>query len=745
MAEDDKKTNNILDEENKNAKTESELSKDASFQLKKTQQLLLEIAKIGKVGGWEIDANTKVQTWTEETYSIHEVDASFKPTLENGLNFYTPASKPLMEEAVRLCIKEGKPFNLDLQIITAKNNIHDVLIIGQAELEKQRVYGFFQDITERKTLEKKLEEIDRALKATGSSNQILIHATDEKKLLKDICQAIVNVGYRMAWVGYKENDEGKTFKPVASAGYEEGYLSTLNITWDDTERGQGPMGKTLRTGTWHVVKNIFTDPDYAPMRDEAMKHGYASIISLPINTDGTMACLNIYSDTTDVFKDEEIKILTEFSEDLTFGIKALRAEQERKKIAEDLRESEKRFKDIFDYSSVGVSLVALDGKWMEVNDSLCRITGYSRGELLGSKFNDITHPDDKEKSLETLQKLFSGETERAFLEKRYMGKNGKMIWVDVNISLVRDKNNSSPLYFIVVTEDITPRKNIEKALEKSEIHFRQTLDVMIEGCMIINFDWKYLYVNDTAARHGQNTRENLIGKTMIEMYPGIEKTSVFAHYKRCMEERAPEGFEDSYTFTDGVTRWYRFSLEPVQEGIFVLSIDITARKKTEDELKESRELLSLFILESPIYAYIKAVTPVENHVLYASRNFLELTGNERNSDITGKTMEELFPAEFAKKITEDDREVVSLGKILRLDEKLNGREYSTVKFPIHFGGKNLLAGYSIDVTENKKSMEQLIESKKETDKMNKIMLNRETRVVELKEEIKKLKEELPEK
>ena len=128
-------------------------------------------------------------------------------------------------------------------------------------------------------------------------------------------------------------------------------------------------------------------------------------------------------------------------------------------------------------------------------------------------------------------------------------------------------------------------------LEKSEARFRQALDDLLEGCMILGFDWTYLYMNETAAQHGQNTRDQLIGHTLLEMYPGVEKTPVFAHYKNCMEERIPQRFEESFSFADGTTTWYAFSVEPVPEGIFVLSLNITERKQAENALRHYKDQL----------------------------------------------------------------------------------------------------------------------------------------------------------
>jgi PAS domain S-box-containing protein len=130
------------------------------------------------------------------------------------------------------------------------------------------------------------------------------------------------------------------------------------------------------------------------------------------------------------------------------------------------------------------------------------------------------------------------------------------------------------------------------------------------------------------------------------------------------------------------------------------------RKQAETELRESQELFSLYLSHSPIYTFIKTVTATESRVLYASENFREMIGIP-GQDMVGKTMGELFPPEFAAKVTADDWAVVAGGGVLKLDEDLNGRSYTTIKFPIVQGGKTLLAGYTIDITDRKQAEERL--------------------------------------
>jgi PAS domain S-box-containing protein len=133
--------------------------KQAEAALHENQRLLAETEKIGKVGGWEFDIATGKQSWTPEVYHIHEVDASFDPSVETGINFYTPASRPIIERAVQRAVAHGEPFDLELEITTAKGHPRSVHTIGKVDQERRRIHGFFQDITEKKRAEEERQQI----------------------------------------------------------------------------------------------------------------------------------------------------------------------------------------------------------------------------------------------------------------------------------------------------------------------------------------------------------------------------------------------------------------------------------------------------------------------------------------------------------------------------------------------------------------------------------------------------------
>jgi len=140
-----------------------EEQKQAHAALAKSQRLLAETERMGKVGGWEFDMATGKLTWTPEVYKIHEVDPGFEPTVDNGVNFYAPACRATIEQALRRAIEQGEPFDMELEIITAKGHLRSVHTIGQADPPQHRVYGFFQDITERQRAELEVRRLNAEL------------------------------------------------------------------------------------------------------------------------------------------------------------------------------------------------------------------------------------------------------------------------------------------------------------------------------------------------------------------------------------------------------------------------------------------------------------------------------------------------------------------------------------------------------------------------------------------------------
>lgn len=208
-----------------------------------------------------------------------------------------------------------------------------------------------------------LGRLNRTLLALSRSNQAMMRAQDETQFLNEVCQIIVrDCGHAMVWIGYAEQDAAKTVRPVAHAGFETGYLDTLQITWADTERGQGPTGTAIRTGQLCHCRNMLTDPRFEPWREQAIRRGYASSLVVPLLAEGlAFGAITIYSTQPDPFSQDEFKLIQRLADDLAYGIGAIRQRK--------AREHSERRADLLAETSAQLLTTAAP---QTVVDSVCR-------------------------------------------------------------------------------------------------------------------------------------------------------------------------------------------------------------------------------------------------------------------------------------------------------------------------------------------------------------------------------------
>lgn len=219
-------------------------------------------------------------------------------------------------------------------------------------------------------------------------------------------------------------------------------------------------------------------------------------------------------------------------------------------------------------------------------------------------------------------------------------------------------------------------RQAEEALQQSEERYRNMLDNMMEGCQIIGFDWRYLYVNGAVACQGHKSKEELLGHTMMEIYPGIENTEIFAVLKSCMDKRASDRMENEFNFSDGSKSWFELSIQPVPEGIFVLSLDITERKRAEEIRLENERLAAASKAKSDFLANMshELRTP-----LNAIIGFSELMSQKISGELNEKQ------ERYVSDILVSGRHLLSLiNDILDLSKVEAGKiELAEEKFPVH--------------------------------------------------------------
>jgi diguanylate cyclase (GGDEF)-like protein/PAS domain S-box-containing protein len=197
---------------------------------------------------------------------------------------------------------------------------------------------FVRDITERKRAEQTQKKLNRALRLLSECNMALVHAEREQSLLDEICRLVVTKGgYRMAWVGYAEQDKQKSVHAVSQFGLNDGYIENANISWADTEQGRGIVGSAIRVGKTQVNQNFLENASMLPWRDAALERGFQSNISLPLMSEQqAFGALTIYSQDPDSFAEDEVQLLQELANDLAFGIGILRMRIQREAAEEKL-------------------------------------------------------------------------------------------------------------------------------------------------------------------------------------------------------------------------------------------------------------------------------------------------------------------------------------------------------------------------------------------------------------------------
>ncbi len=371
----------------------------------------------------------------------------------------------------------------------------------------------------------------------------------------------------------------------------------------------------------------------------------------------------------------------------------------RKGVEESLRESERRFRGTFENAAVGIAHLDLEGHWLRVNQNLCDLLRYSKRELVGRHFSEITHPDDLEPDQSQFSRLVRGELSNYDVEKRYISKNGEAVWVEVTRSLQHD-DSGRPLYSISIVQDITRRKAAEESLQESEQRLRATFDNAAVGIIEVEGDDdRCAVVNDRACEILGYTREELLRMTVHELtYPEDRPLS------DRLNAQLHEGLQDTiqyekrYLRRDGSPLWVHVAVSAVRDsqGRFLRSIgtveDISERKRAEEEVRSMAE----FPAENP-YPVLRIAS--DGTVLYTNRPAIELL--EPMGWMAGVRLSGAFLEHVQRSVALGGRQEFDL-------ECAEGRVFAFVVAPSKRDGQFNL--YGRDVTDRRRNEEVLRES-----------------------------------
>ena len=316
--------------------------------------------------------------------------------------------------------------------------------------------------------EEEIQRLTRLYAVLSQVNQALIRARSREEVFEQVCRIVVgHGGFKMAWVGWLDPATARV-EPVASHGDENGYLGRFAVYADDRTEGRTLTGTAVVQGRPVIVNDFSRDERLAGFREAGARSGLEAVGAFPIRFRGEVGgALTIYAAGKDYFHDREIHLLEEVAEDIAFGLEKLSEEEERGRAVKALRESEARFKAVFDSAGIGMGLAEPRGRrWIRVNKAFTRMTGFTEEELC-SLPRKLTHPDDVPADAERLEALRAGRIDAYRTEKRYIRKDGTVLWMDQSVTPLRAEDGQI-VALVAAGTDITERKEAEEALRRSE-------------------------------------------------------------------------------------------------------------------------------------------------------------------------------------------------------------------------------------------------------------------------------------
>ncbi len=301
---------------------------------------------------------------------------------------------------------------------------------------------------------------------------------------------------------------------------------------------------------------------------------------------------------------------------------------ERKLAEEHSREREARFRGTFENAAVGIAHLGLDGSWQLLNQQFCVILGYQRQELERRRFDEITHPQDRDVAVEKFQELIRGESDAYTLEKRCFHKDGRIVWINVTNALQRG-DDGEPLYVISVMRDVSLRKQAQDALGESELRMRALLDASRDEILLVSGEGQILAINK-AARDRLARRcagADPLRATLATVLPPEEAAQRLAAV-RCVVETGNMVHYDLQIRS----RWFDLWFYPVRrpEGdiqeVAVYAREVTDRRRSEADLRTLWQAIE----QSPSSVVI---TSPNGTIEYVNPKFCEATGYAREEAI----------------------------------------------------------------------------------------------------------------
>lgn len=497
---------------------------------------------------------------------------------------------------------------------------------------------------------------------------------------------------------------------VAHIGSWDWDLLTNTVRWSDEMYHIYGVSKDEFAPTLEAALR-FTHPDDLSKVNQSLKvalkeHTPLNIDFRIIRPDGRV---RIVSGQSEVYSDEEGQAvrLVGTVQDIT----------ERKVAEELLRENQELFRSAFDHAAIGMALVSTDGRWLQVNSSLCKIVGYSEQELLAMTFQAITHPDDLAADLNHLHQVLAGEIRSYQMEKRYYHKMGHLVWVLLSVSLVRDAQGN-PHYFISQIQDITERKRAEEALRVSEEQFRTMANSIPQLAWMANADGFIFWYNQRWHDYTGTTPEQMEGWGWQSVHDPELLPKVLEKWRGAIASGQQFEMEFPLRGVDGRFRVFLTRGQPLKDSQgrvvrwFGTNTDVDELKRVEEALRLSEERLK----EAQRIAQIGSwELDIATGTTYCSETLFHMLGfDPQQGDLDRETMMALYHPDTAAQLNACIERAIhdGVGYTLELHgraaEGNSPRWFQMMCKPVVDGnGKVIrLVGTQMDITERKRANEE---------------------------------------
>lgn len=400
---------------------------------------------------------------------------------------------------------------------------------------------------------------------------------------------------------------------------------------------------------------------------------------------------------------------------------------ERRRTEAELRKSEKMFRLFFESAASGMAIVSPEGKALKINPTFCRLSGYSEAEAQEKSAIEVTHPDDREETRRLYDEIRTGHRRIVDHEKRYLCKDGSIVWGRATVAGMFDTDGALNCYAANV-QDITERKEAERALRLSEGRFRTVFNSAAAGMVTISQEGRFLELNDAFISFIGYSRDELLNLRVADItHPDdLERTTENYRLLGGGQSRAID-YQKRFRRRDGSIVWGQVSMAsvPGDDGLPLYYIglvqDVTKSERDEEQLRESKQMLQLVLDYIPQHVFWK---DRESVYLGSNRNFARAAGVDSPQDLVGKTDYDLpWKREEADFYRGCDRRVMEADTpelhIIEPQLQADGKEawLDCNKIPLHDGDGRVVGilGTFEDITERKRAEEALVETNRELD------------------------------